>query len=442
MLGAPESRIRLRARGRRSRGAVVLAAAGMLVALVAARAWAIQIPDVRGDQLLFVYDTRANHSSFVNVTNPASDPVVVEIASYPQDLTTPVTEVVTLEAGGEHIVDLATAFGGESNLRAGLVVVTPIMAADKPIPVAPPSPLAGSFTMAGKVSAFGENAFARSIAHTQGGVVKYETLQPGTLMIPVFYDPQQLDDPGVDGNRIVLVSFVDVYGEDGTFRVAAPETPVTLRPTFCVSKFGRLEPATFDVSGVNFTTLQDLASPEKVKRAGSLFLEEMGGEDANLFGVFSQAKANFAAGQRLPAADEVPACPTPGPTATATVTPIPGPTPTCGNGKAEAPEECDKSDLGTKTTCLRVIGGDKCEPGGVLTCRSDCTYDLSQCSKCTCDHDSDCNIDIDCSSVSPGCKVLDGACQDGRCVPGTPSDAERTAICTSNRPGSHDRRCK
>lgn len=47
----------------------------------------------------------------------------------------------------------------------------------------------------------------------------------------------------------------------------------------------------------------------------------------------------------------------------------------CGNEVVEAPEQCDGSNLG-ENTCITVPGG---FTSGILSCASDCTFDLSQC---------------------------------------------------------------
>ena len=448
MLGMWGPKITLDARPRRARRWVALSALATLAALVVPPAWGLEIPDVRGDQLLFFYDAREGHTSFVSITNPANVAVVLELASYPPDLADPLVEIVTLEAGRNRIVDMATAFEKGSVGRAGVLVVTPVAGEKDLKAVVPPAPLAGSFTVAGPQSAFGENAFARSVERrvvagtiVDGNTVKYAALSPGILMIPVFYDPATLDDPKVDGNRIALIAFVDSYQADGPFRITAPTPPLSLTPTFCVQATGRLEAAAVDVAGVSLTDLQALAGEVKLTSSGSLFFEVADGA-ANLFGVFSQASGEFAAGQRLPAADQVPDCvatPTPtgpmptGPTPTQTLVPVP----VCGNRTREGLEECDHDDFGTPHDCGGIVGG---HCGGVLGCTSDCKFDLSQCGPCSCGGDVDCSVNIDCTSVKAQCK-LGGACQDHVCVASQPTGDELAKVCNSVDPLDHKPRC-
>lgn len=83
---------------------------------------------------------------------------------------------------------------------------------------------------------------------------------------------------------------------------------------------------------------------------------------------------------------ETPASTGPTPTdATPTISLAPTPEPTstadeeCGNGVVDVGEDCDGADL-DGSTCE-----DECfEPGGTLSCNSDCTFDVSGCSDPEC----------------------------------------------------------
>jgi hypothetical protein len=94
--------------------------------------------------------------------------------------------------------------------------------------------------------------------------------------------------------------------------------------------------------------------------------------------------------------------------------PAPARTPpaTCGNGRIDAGEDCDGSDLGDLDCSDATDAGLDCS--GTLACRADCTYELSACD-CPCDGDLDCGVPIDCDPIVAAC-TLDGACVAGRCV--------------------------
>ncbi len=103
---------------------------------------------------------------------------------------------------------------------------------------------------------------------------------------------------------------------------------------------------------------------------------------------------------------------TPTPTGTAgpgpSPTPTPGSGPVCGNGIAEAFEECDGNDFAGET-CDSIIGGwdpavfdANCAEGSVLECAADCTLITTGCS-CPCEVDDDCGLPdhytLDCSPL-------------------------------------------
>ena len=60
-------------------------------------------------------------------------------------------------------------------------------------------------------------------------------------------------------------------------------------------------------------------------------------------------------------------------------TPTPASTPVCGNGIAEAGEQCDGADLRGETCDDLCIGA-----GGTLTCNGDCTLNFSGCAGFNC----------------------------------------------------------
>lgn len=298
-----------------------------------------------GDQLLFFYDARDGRVPFFSIANPSSDAsVVAEISVYDRRLAERVDgEIVTLAPLGNLVVDLTELGTGAAGGRVGLAVVTPIVGESDTRPVVPPEPLVGTFTLANVPleSGFGENPIGRLAVRSGGSRasagdvvtgtgVAYQRLAPDVLMVPVFFNPQQLAPPDQDGNRIVLVGFDDRYGDRFELEAHAPRIDATLFD----ATGALLGSSSVDVDGVTLTNLQALVPASNLTSSGKVFFDVDAGQ-GNVFGLFSQSLGPFGAGQRMPAVDvdtsrfpmvtpepQPTATPQPEPTTTA-----PGPTP-------------------------------------------------------------------------------------------------------------------
>ena len=290
---------------------------GLDVARDAAAQGTIPVPDVRGDQLLFVYDARPSRTSFLLVSNPGDQPVTVEIALYPATLASRLgAATLTLESAGHAVLDPGTLAGGAAAGNAGLAVVTPIVAASNPTPVVPPVPLNGSFTLANTAlqSAFGENAFGRlavtsggaraaSGSTVDGGAVRYQRIAPGVLAIPLYFAPPTLGPVENDGNRIVLAAFADRYA--GGFSVAPADA--TLDAVFFDAGGVRIAQRSSMTSGVLLSDLQSVAGPERTLTGSGKAFFAIDAPEASVFGVFAQSLGTFASGHRMSAAAAIPA---------------------------------------------------------------------------------------------------------------------------------------
>jgi len=97
----------------------------------------------------------------------------------------------------------------------------------------------------------------------------------------------------------------------------------------------------------------------------------------------------------------------------------------CGNGVREFDEQCDGADLGNATCSSRGCSG-----GGVLGCKTDCTFDTSGCSGCPICGDGTCDLGEDCLSCGADCiSQSSQACGNGICEA---ADGENCLSCPAD----------
>lgn len=274
-------------------------------------------PSVSGDQLIFLYDARADRTTFLSVANVADEPVTLDVAFYGGDLTAEVAGgSLTIGRAANAVID-PTSFGdGEAAGTAGLAVVTPVVSVDNLTPIVPPQPIVGGFTFANLTlgSGFGQNPFARSAVSSgtgaraapgeevDGVVVTYERFDPGVLNIPVYFDPASLAPPANDGNRILIAAFADRY--DGAFSIAPVSTQAAV--TFFDKDGVRIAENGVSINGVLFSDLQAVSGGTAIDGSSGKVFFEVNAQGGNVFGLFSQSIGTFAAGQRMPAVARVP----------------------------------------------------------------------------------------------------------------------------------------
>ena len=330
------------------RSRVLVGAAALLATVgLAAQAGAqatVPVPGTSGDQLIYFYDARTDRVPFLTVANPAATPVVIEVAFYPANLSSRLGEsVFTLPGGGNIVIDptSSSVAGGAAAGNAGLAVVTPIASASDSQAVVPPQPLVGGYTLANLqlAAAFGENPYGRLAvgsngnratagAEVDGNAVKYQRFTPTVLMVPTYFNPQDLAPPAQDGNRVIVAAFNDSYGAE--FNVTALSDDAAA--LFCDNEGFEAAVGSAAVNGVLVSSLQEIAGSATLNASGKLFLDVNAG-NGNVLGIFAQSLGTFAAGQRMPSVASVPDCPqrtSPTPTPTAT------PRPTNGGGGSSA----------------------------------------------------------------------------------------------------------
>lgn len=319
-----------------------LLALGLLIAAsaVGAGAQTIGVPDVSGDQLLYVYDARASRVPFLTVANPSDETVFIDVAFYSQDLSSRLGGgVIELVSAANRVIDPTSDFGGSANGNAGLAVLTPVVSASDATPVVPPEPLVGGFTLANTQlgSGFGENPFARFAVTgsgeraepgvtVDGTTVSYERIAPEILVVPVYFNPQTLEPPDRDGNRVVLATFDDEYGTP--FAVSGRSDSASAR--FFDGSGVPIATTAVPVNGVLLSSLQEIAGGANVLNGSGKVFFDVNPGSGNYFGLFSQSLGTFASGQRLPEALSIPVgnpggSPTPVPTSTTIVPPTPTP---------------------------------------------------------------------------------------------------------------------
>jgi hypothetical protein len=227
----------------------LLAAAAVLAALAADATaqtrfpGAVTRPGTRGDQLIFVYDTRDGFTTFLNLRSTGASALPVEILFYGPELATPFAKRATIPvgpgsagaagAGGTFTLDVGALRASGLPAEAGVAFVNAVDAAGAPIVT---RVLTGSFTIANlrTGSAWGAVAAARSAVRVEatdpdrpcttrveapergsvidGAKILLPPIQPAAADLPVYYDPDTLAPAALGGNQVIFVTFEDVVG--------------------------------------------------------------------------------------------------------------------------------------------------------------------------------------------------------------------------------------
>lgn len=300
----------------------VLSCAVLMMVVTPTWAWpqsSIATPSANGDQLLFVFDARTNRVPFLGITSFAAEPIVLKIDFYAQGLDRILaTQFRMLATSANLVIDPMTIAGVTGN--AGIAVATPVRSENDPTPIVPlapegynDGPLYGLATFAnvelqagfgvgalGRIAVNASGERAQAGATVDGATVQYQSFEPVTLLLPLYFNPQTLSPPEVDGNRIVLAAFRDDYA--GAYSLAPVEVQVqyALRDatgTTFVERFGE---DSLKFSGVLFTTLQTLAGDTALASSGKALFALGTSEGVNVVGLASQAANPFSIGQVLP----------------------------------------------------------------------------------------------------------------------------------------------
>jgi len=270
----------------------------------------LRTPRARGDQLVFYYDARDGFTTFVNLANEGEDDLEVALLFYGPDVAVAFEQVVSLAAGTTRTIDVGGLRGTGLPAQAGIALATARAVTGAAIVS---RTLAGSFTVANlrTQSAWGGPAPAR-LARSRvnpaslpsrgsvidGSGVLLEQIQPATLDLAVYYDPDTLQPAADGGNQLVFVSFADAGDATGAAVASSfawnvgvtrnDGTPLASRP--------------HRTSGVEVSDLVAVGGPGVAGAAGSMrFAAD--GSGANRLIFFTQSLGTFATGYLLPALD-------------------------------------------------------------------------------------------------------------------------------------------
>ena len=285
----------------------------------------LMAPRIDGDQLFFFFDARESRVPFLGVSSLHPAEAVVNVQFRDASLAVLSSTDHAVPAFGHLLIDPSQdpAVAG----HFGLVMVTPIDAASRR-PVVLDTPLVGGFTLANtKLGAgFGQNPFGRLAIRrstgrraspgtvfgvgAEGKETAYQEIEPAVIVMPFFFSPASLSPPEIDGNRILIAAFCDVYrfkdpGQLGHFDLR-PIPNFSLDRTVFFSSAGQQLVAVNNsptVGGVLSTTLQELAGSFELMGSGKLGLalpDRTPNCRRNVFGLASQSLGTYAVGQTMP----------------------------------------------------------------------------------------------------------------------------------------------
>jgi len=267
-------------------------------------------PRARGDQLVLYYDARDGFTTFVNLANEGEDDLDVALLFYGPDVTAAFEQVVSLAAGTTRTIDVGGLRGAGLPAQAGIALATARAVSGAAVVS---RSLAGSFTVANlrTQSAWGAPAparLARSRANPaslpprgtviDGSSVLLEQLQPETLDLAVYYDPDTLQPASDGGNQLVFVSFADSGDATG----GAVASPLAWSVSVTRNDGTSLASRTHATSGVEVSDLVAVGGPGVAGAAGSMRFAAAGG-GANRLIFFTESLGTFATGYLLPALD-------------------------------------------------------------------------------------------------------------------------------------------
>src|SRR5262249_26434780 len=144
----------------------------------------------------------------------------------------------------------------------------------------------------------------------EGKETAYQEIEPRAIVMPFFFNPKTLSPPEIDGNRILIAAFCDVY----RFKDPNQLGHFDLRPipNFAFDSTAFLSSAGLQlvnvggspaVTGVLSTPPQELAGAVELTGSGKVGFQLPDRDPncrRNVFGLASQSLGTFAVGQTMP----------------------------------------------------------------------------------------------------------------------------------------------
>jgi hypothetical protein len=267
----------------------------------------LERPDTQGDQLVFYYDARASHTSFLTVRNASTGGITVSVVFYGPTFSTPFTRTIDVPAGGLRVLDAGALKEDGLPAQQGVAFATVVDGGEPVVSFA----LTGSFTVANLAtgSAWGSPALARSAlndpegslpalgAAINGSTVVLQPIRPEGLELASFYNPTTLAPVENGGNEIIFIAFEDVPGETYSATVGA-----TTWDLFAAASNGdTVADTSFNANGVTPTDLVTLLGSDANGAAGSVRFIAIGGSaPLSRMIFFAEALGTFGTGYLLP----------------------------------------------------------------------------------------------------------------------------------------------
>lgn len=289
---------------------------------------AITRPATRGDQLIFVYDTRPGFTTFLNLRSTGASALPVQVLFYGPDLAAPYVHSLTIPVGpgnagaagvgGTVTLDVGALVAAGVPAAAGVAFVTAADATGRPLVT---RALTGSFTIANLQtgSAWGSVAAARSAVKVEatdpnrpcttsvpspdrgtvidGNAILLPPIQPSAADLAVYYDPDTLAPAALGGNQVIFVTFEDAVGVPYAAKSAA-----TTWELAAVRDSGvPIEADAVDTAGVAVTDLVALLGTSARGARGSIVFEaEPSPKRLTRLVFFTQSLGTFGTGYLLP----------------------------------------------------------------------------------------------------------------------------------------------
>ena len=280
-------------------------------------------PEAQGDQIVSYYDARDGFTTFLNLRNVSdSGTFEVRVVFYSGGFSVPFVRTITLEPGQLRVLDVGALRAEGLPAQAGIALAFAVNDEGNPIVT---RSLTGNFTVANLAtgSAWGSPGAARFAIQpllikvpvvppsgispgfiypilgtvVDGIIVEFEPIQPRTLDLAAYYDPEDLAPVEQSGNQLIFVSFADQPGLPYTATPASTSWGVR-----AVRNDGsQIASTSFGASGVVVTDLASVVGPGVDGASGSIrFSAVATDQPVTRLIFFAESLGTFGTGYLLP----------------------------------------------------------------------------------------------------------------------------------------------